>query len=87
MLENCLCEVILEIDQEDPEIELLIDGEVIDGDQLEEYAGATSVRPLAWQSTTLATGGKKVANDITVEEIPYYSVSNPFGGETVYIGD
>lgn len=51
----------------------------------EHYTGDYQVTPTA-DGTTLPTAQKQMDDDITVHPIPYYCVSNPAGGETVYIG-
>lgn len=50
----------------------------------EIYVGATSVTP-STESVTLQTGGKLVADDITVNAIPYTETANAYG-TTVTIG-
>lgn len=54
--------------------------------QGEEYAGPYNVRPTP-TGRILATEGKVMTDDVTVEPIPYFVVSNDAGGETVYIGE
>ena len=51
-----------------------------------EYEGAYIVTPLPFAETVLPTTGKRMADDVTVLEIPYYETSNPYGGYTVNIG-
>lgn len=62
---------------------------VVDGNweaaDLPTYEGDYSVTPSA-TAQSLATAGKTMTNDITVEEIPYYEVNNVEGGTTVNIG-
>ena len=50
------------------------------------YSGDYVVTPLAFEQTVLDTSGKKMADDVTVLEVPYYEVSNT-SGKTVYIAD
>lgn len=52
----------------------------------EEYAGPYIVRPTP-AGQTLDTDGKVMKDDVTVEPIPYFAVSNEAGGKTVYIGE
>ena len=49
------------------------------------YDGATAVDP-DFDGITLGTAHKLVQTDITVNPIQVESVSNPYGGRTVYIG-
>ena len=52
----------------------------------EEYTGPTTVTP-SGSVQTLLTAHKYLAQDITVREIKRWSVGNPSGGTTVYIGE
>lgn len=49
------------------------------------YDGETTVEPKATSETVLETAQKIVQDDITVLRVPFYQVSNPQGGNTVYI--
>lgn len=49
------------------------------------YNGEYTVTPKAFKEQTLKTNGKKMINDVTIKEVPYYETSNTDGGETVYI--
>lgn len=51
-----------------------------------EYTGPTTVTP-SGSVQTLPTAHKYLAQDITVREIKRWSVGNPSGGTTVYIGE
>lgn len=51
----------------------------------EPYTGSYEVTP-SDASTILPTARKQMAKDVTVHAIPYFCVSNPAGGNTVYIG-
>lgn len=51
-----------------------------------EYAGPYTVVSQLFYGQTLETGGKKMTEDLTVDPIPIYEVSNPKGGLTVTIG-
>lgn len=53
--------------------------------KLPVYDEKYSVTPSA-ESQTLSTAGKTMMDDLTVEEIPYYEVSNEEGGTTINIG-
>lgn len=52
----------------------------------EWFSGEYRVVP-AVASKVLRTKDKLMADDVTVESIPYYEVSNPQGGSTIMIGD
>ena len=49
------------------------------------YTGVYEVTP-SGKKTVLQTAQKTMRNDVTIHPIPYYEVSNPAGGSTVYIG-
>lgn len=51
----------------------------------ELYTGSYEVIPSNAEST-LQTAKKLMKNDVTVRAIPYFCISNPSGGNTVYIG-
>lgn len=53
--------------------------------ELEPYTGAYTVTPMA-TAQTLKTAQKRMTQDFTIREIPYYTTSNPQQGVTVYIG-
>lgn len=55
---------------------------IIDGGR---YDGPYTAIPTR-QMQTFQTIGKKMADNFTVEEIPYYKTSNPAGGYTAIIG-
>ncbi len=50
------------------------------------YTGEYIITPKADTSVVLETKNKTMLDDLTVKEIPYYQVTNPADGETVYIG-
>ena len=50
------------------------------------YTGEYIITPKADTSVVLETKNKIMLYDLTVKEIPYYQVTNPADGETVYIG-
>lgn len=51
---------------------------------LEYYEGPYSVTPKV-EAQTLATAEKYMTDDVTVNAVPFYAVSNNYGGSTVYI--
>jgi len=60
------------------------DGSIIQG-AIEAYEGAATVTPRV-EPQKLDTARKYMPGDITVQEIPYYSVDNEHDGQTVIIG-
>ena len=52
----------------------------------EVYKGKSAVTPKVTQQV-LPTKGKTLVKDVTVREIPYFDVSNPSGGKTIYIAN
>lgn len=54
-------------------------------DDIETYDGAYEVTPTT-SGFVLPTEKKMMVDDLTVNGIPYYEVSNTSGGKTVYIG-
>lgn len=52
--------------------------------ETEEYEGAYAVTPTV-ENQTLETANKRLLNDIEIQAIPYYDVSNEYG-RTIYIG-
>lgn len=52
---------------------------------VEKYAGKYDVTPTT-DAQTLATRKKYMEDDVRINAIPYYEVSNNSGGNTVYIG-
>ena len=60
-------------------------GEIVPIDDLPAYTGAYNVDP-KFEAQKLATNGKKMRDDVTVEAIEVQRVSNTSGGRTVYIG-
>jgi len=50
------------------------------------YEGTYDVTPAPFQDIVLDTNGRRLANDITVREIPYYTTTNLSGGYTAIIG-
>lgn len=62
-----------------------IDQVIIEG-HVENYKGDYTVIPNAHEQIVLKTKERKMLDNITVKKIPYFDVSNEFGGSTVYIG-
>lgn len=60
------------------------DGSIIQG-AIEAYGGAATVTPRV-APQRLDTASKFMPSDITIGEIPYYSVDNDQDGQTVIIG-
>lgn len=54
--------------------------------QGDPYEGDYAVTPKV-AAQTLPTEKKLMMDDLTVNAIPYYNVSNPSGGQTIYIGN
>ena len=50
------------------------------------YAGSYEVTPKIGEQV-LATRKKYMKDNLTIQKIPYYDVSNPAGGSTVYIAE
>lgn len=53
--------------------------------EAETYNGSYTVTPKAYEQS-LKTTGYRMADDVTVKEIPYFEVSNNAGGNTLNIG-
>ena len=80
---DCGC-FILDFFSEDEEF-VLDFGEVFEIDHdYDPYLGPYEVTPKAWEDQILATNGKNMTDDVTVFEVPYAEVSNPYG-DTVTI--
>lgn len=60
-------------------------GEIIQVGELPWYDGEYTVVPKA-EEQTLPTGQTSMREDLTIQAIPYYEVSNPQNGKTVIIG-
>ena len=58
--------------------------EIVDAD-VPIYDGEYTITPDV-DGQTVGTAGKMMREDLTVEAIPYFDVSNVSGGSTVYIG-
>jgi hypothetical protein len=55
-------------------------------ESVERYDGDYNVTP-ATTPKTLATKEKFMVDDVTIQAIPFFEVSNTSGGNTVYIAD
>ena len=51
------------------------------------YEGEYNIRPQPYIDTVLPTANKSMADDVTVQKIPYYETTNLAGGYTAIIGD
>lgn len=51
----------------------------------EDYEGLYDITPM-FEEQVLETENKIMTNDLTVQAIPYYEVSNAQGGQTIIIG-
>lgn len=61
-------------------------GEIHEVGNVELYEGPYEFTPNAKSEQIISTAKKYVENDITIEPIPYYEVSNTSDGLTVTIG-
>lgn len=59
---------------------------IISGESYDIYDGEYTVTPKAHNETILETREKLMADNVTVNKIPYYETSNE-SGLTVYIAD
>lgn len=73
---------------EEPEYEFTIEEAIIvhEGGSYDVYDGQYEVTPSAHNPIVLETREKLMADDVTVNKIPYYETSNE-SGLTVYIAD
>ena len=69
----------------DPATMTVYFGEIVPIGDIPAYTGAYDVDP-KFTAQKLATNGKKMLDDVTVEAIEVQRVSNTSGGRTVYIG-
>lgn len=51
------------------------------------YSGEYTIIPKAYDDQTLETQGLNMQKDLTVTKVPYFEVSNPKGGLTIYIAE
>ena len=75
----------LRLNVNSPKIGMKIGQAVIVSVGGEPYEGEYEVTPKI-SSQTLATAKKLMKDDMTIKAIPYFDVSNPAGGQTIYIG-
>ena len=69
------------------ELEVVTETEIVEvKNYADEYRGAHHVIPRAYEAQVLETKDKKMMDNITVAEIPYFETSNSFGN-TIYIGN
>ena len=57
-----------------------------EGPAIPVYDGTYDVTPLPATEILLETAGRRMEEDVTVREIPYYETTNEAGGYTVSIG-
>ena len=69
----------------DPATMAVYFGEIVPIGDIPAYTGEYDVDP-KFTAQKLATNGKKMRDDVTVEAIEVQRVSNTSGGRTVYIG-
>ena len=62
-------------------------GQPHSGTEYPVYHGPTAIKPEAYHMQILQTNNTVVKENILVLPIPYYETSNPYGGNTVYIGE
>lgn len=58
---------------------------VVPAEVVPEYEGSYEVTPKV-DAQILPTAEKKMTDNVTVKAIPYFDVSNPAGGKTIFIG-
>lgn len=75
----------LRLNVNSPKIGMKVDKAVIVQVGGEPYEGEYEVTPKV-SSQTLPTAKKLMKDDVMVKAIPYFDVSNPAGGQTIYIG-
>lgn len=71
--------------EEDEELKLKVEEEVIYVADMPQYAGPYQITPRKAE-IVLPTKQKSMKDDVTIFQIPYSSVDNPAGGQTVTIG-
>lgn len=74
----------INLEMETPDIQIKMEA---GGEALPAYKGETIITSRPWSSQILETANRTLKENITVLEIPYSPVSNPQGGQTVYIGE
>lgn len=81
-------EVFLDVNENRQEVPIDLNVVVTGGGHFPWYdggGGSYTVTPKI-EEQTLATKNKSMADDLTIEGIPYSEVENPSGGKTVNIG-
>lgn len=73
------------IDDEDVFSVKFIELQIIAPESIEEYSGPYKIYPTFFDQN-LETENKKTLSDILVTKIRTFTVSNPQGGNTVFIG-
>lgn len=73
--------------EDETELDMALGDALINAEDREEYTGDTTITPRIREAQILDTAGKVVNDDITVEQVPIYAVTNPAGGVTYYIGE
>ena len=80
--ENGTHEVVPDADKVLKKVTIITD---IIGGNVEEYKGLYEVTPKI-EEQTLQTASKVMRNDVKINKIPFFKVSNDSGGNTVFIG-
>lgn len=78
---------VLQVDFEAAQTFAVDFGEIheVSNEEIPTYSGPYAVRP-SLEPQTLETSGKLMEDNVQIEEIPIYVVSNNSGGTTVTIG-
>lgn len=58
----------------------------ITADTSPKYTGEYDVRPKTYEPVVLETKGRSMLDDVTVQKIPQFEVSNDAGGKTLILG-
>lgn len=64
---------------------MVLVGHILSSGAAEDYTGEYNITPQI-TSQTMHTRDKRMIDDLVVNSIPYFNVSNPQGGETIIIG-
>ena len=73
-------------EEESTEVKLAFqEKQIIVHANVEPYDGSYEVHP-TFETQTLLTSGKRMLDDLVINEIKVSKVSNPFGGNTICIG-
>nr|DAK68131.1 MAG TPA: hypothetical protein [Caudoviricetes sp.] len=62
-----------------------IPAQIVKSGDYPDYAGPYDVTPMV-TAQRMETKDTHMTDDVTIQEIPYYAVSNPQGGTTIVIG-